>query len=88
LTFSCFIYTLDAGAKTGSLEYGHAGWEPGIVEEGKAEIRVGNEARILPAGDSVSFRFESPHVVADKGKKPLKVCWIITPPKGEEGAGI
>jgi transcriptional regulator with XRE-family HTH domain len=83
-----YYITLDAGAKTGSLEYGHAGWELGIVEEGNAEISVGNETHVLRAGDSISFRSESPHVVTNRGKKPLRVCWIVTPPKGEGGMGI
>ncbi|GHV37962.1 transcriptional regulator [Spirochaetia bacterium] len=78
-----YSITIEPGAKTGSAEYGHPGWELGIVESGSAEITVGNHTHILEAGDSVSFRADAPHVVANPGKNALKVFWIITPPKGE-----
>jgi transcriptional regulator with XRE-family HTH domain len=77
--------TLEPGAKTGSTEYGHPGWELGVVETGKAELTVGNHTHILKPGDSASFRSESPHVLANPGKDRLRVFWVITPPKGEIG---
>jgi transcriptional regulator with XRE-family HTH domain len=80
-----YAITIEAGAKTGSAEYGHPGWELGIVEAGRAEITVGNHTHVLEAGDSASFRADAPHVVANPGKDALKVIWIITPPKGEIG---
>ena len=80
--------TLKPQAKTQGKEYGHPGWELGIVEEGRGELTVGNAAYTLEAGDSVSFRAESPHVLANTGEGPLEVFWIISPPKGEIGAGM
>ncbi|MDR1636496.1 MAG: cupin domain-containing protein, partial [Treponema sp.] len=77
--------TLEEGAKTGGREYGHPGWELGIVEEGRAELIVGNRSYELRKGDSVSFRADSPHVLVNRGENPLKVFWIISPPKGEIG---
>jgi transcriptional regulator with XRE-family HTH domain len=75
--------TIEAGAKTNSSrEYGHPGWELGVVESGKAELTLGNEVYKLRQGDSVSFRADSPHVLANDGKTRLKVLWVITPPKG------
>jgi transcriptional regulator with XRE-family HTH domain len=79
--------TLEPGAKTGSAEYGHPGWELGVVEAGKAELTVGNHTHVLRPGDSASFRSESPHVLANPGKDRLRVFWVITPPKGEVGNG-
>jgi transcriptional regulator with XRE-family HTH domain len=79
--------TLEPGAKTGSVEYGHPGWELGVVEAGKAELTVGNHTHVLKPGDSVSFRAEAPHVLANPGKDKLRVFWVITPPKGEVGNG-
>jgi transcriptional regulator with XRE-family HTH domain len=76
-----YALTLAAGAKTGNAEYGHPGWELGIVEFGRAELTVGNKTHILKAGDSVSFRADSPHILANTGSKPLRVFWVITPPK-------
>ena len=73
--------TIAAGAKTGSAEYGHPGWELGIVEAGQAELSVGNQTYTLKPGDSVSFRAESPHILTNPGGKPLRMFWVITPPK-------
>jgi transcriptional regulator with XRE-family HTH domain len=80
-----YTITIDAGAKTGSTEYGHKGWELGIVESGRAELTVGNKTYNLRPGDSASFRADSPHVLANAGKEALRLIWIITPPKGEIG---
>ncbi len=79
--------TLDPGAKTGGKEYGHPGWELGIVTEGVAELTVGNKTYRLEVGDSASFRADAPHVLANPGESVLRLFWIITPPKGEIGTG-
>jgi transcriptional regulator with XRE-family HTH domain len=79
--------TIAPRSKTCGREYGHPGWELGILEEGRGELTVGNAVCTLEAGDSVSFRAESPHVLANAGEGPLKVFWIISPPKGETGTG-
>jgi transcriptional regulator with XRE-family HTH domain len=79
--------TIDPLAGTREREYGHPGWELGILEEGRGELTVGNAVYTLEAGDSVSFRAESPHALANTGEGPLKVFWIISPPKGEIGTG-
>jgi transcriptional regulator with XRE-family HTH domain len=80
-----YVITIGPGAKTGSAEYGHPGWELGIVEAGRAEVSTGKERYTLEAGDSLSFRADSPHVVANPGEEPLRLFWIISPPKGEMG---
>jgi transcriptional regulator with XRE-family HTH domain len=77
--------TLEGGARTGSDEYGHRGWELGIVESGGAELAVGNRSIRLEPGDSVSFRSDSPHVLSNPGPEPLRMIWVISPPKGEIG---
>jgi transcriptional regulator with XRE-family HTH domain len=79
--------TLEPGAKTGGKEYGHPGWELGIVTEGVAELTVGHKTYRLEVGDSASFRADAPHVLANGGESVLRVFWIITPPKGEIGTG-
>lgn len=83
-----YYITLNPGAKTGSKEYGHAGWELGVVVEGTAELTVGTKTYRLNPGDSASFRSDSPHILANGGETPLKVFWIITPPKGELSTGV
>lgn len=82
-----YYISIDPGSKTGGKEYGHPGWELGIVAEGSAELTVGNETFSLDEGDSASFMADSPHVLINTGEKPLRVFWIITPPKGEIGTG-
>jgi transcriptional regulator with XRE-family HTH domain len=79
--------TLEPGAKTGGREYGHPGWELGIVTEGVAELTVGHKTYRLAVGDSASFRADAPHVLANPGEAALCLFWIITPPKGEIGTG-
>ncbi|HOJ98250.1 MAG TPA: XRE family transcriptional regulator [Termitinemataceae bacterium] len=81
-----YCITLEEGAKTGSKEYGHRGFELGIILEGSADLTIGNKVYHLEAGDSASFRSEAPHVLANVGTGVLRVLWIITPPKGEIGA--
>jgi len=73
--------TIAPGAETGNTEYGHPGWELGVVETGQSELTVGNKTHILKPGDSVSFRADSPHTLANRGAKPLRVFWVMTPPK-------
>ncbi|MDR2109830.1 MAG: XRE family transcriptional regulator [Spirochaetaceae bacterium] len=82
-----YTITIEAGAKTGSREYGHPGWELGIVEKGQADLTVGNEEYTLNPGDSVSFKADAPHMLVNSGDTSLRVFWIITPPKGEIGKG-
>jgi transcriptional regulator with XRE-family HTH domain len=76
-----YVITIEPGAKTSGGEYGHQGWELGLVESGRAELTVGNQTHRLKPGDSVSFRSDFPHVLTNIGKDTLKVFWVITPPK-------
>lgn len=75
--------TLEPGAKTGNAAYGHPGWEVGLVEAGKARLVLGNKTYELLPGDSAGFQAGSPHGLFNAGPEPLRVFWIITPPKGE-----
>jgi transcriptional regulator with XRE-family HTH domain len=77
--------SIDGGAQTQGREYGHPGWELGVLEEGRARLSVGNRDYNLESGDSVSFRADAPHVLANPGTETLRVLWIISPPKGEIG---
>jgi mannose-6-phosphate isomerase-like protein (cupin superfamily) len=54
-----------------------------MVESGRAELTVGNSSYHLEAGDSVSFKSDSPHVLSNAGAVLLRTIWVITPPKGE-----
>lgn len=76
-----YYITIDAGQQNKSTEYGHPGWELGVVAEGNAELTIGRESYTLVPGDSVSFRSDAPHVISNTGDAPLKILWVITPPK-------
>jgi transcriptional regulator with XRE-family HTH domain len=82
-----YFITLEPGAKTGGTEYGHPGFELGVIQDGRAELSVGAHSYNLEVGDSATFRADAPHVLANAGPGTLKVFWIITPPKGENGIG-
>lgn len=77
-----YILHLPAGAARGNQEYGHRGRELGLVEEGTAEFRLGNEVWTLDEGDSVSFDSSVPHRLTNIGPGPLRAFWIVSPPKG------
>jgi len=76
-----YIITIDAGAKTGNAEYGHPGWELGIVESGTMKLTAGDQVFTCKQGDSVSFKADTPHIISNPGKKPLRVFWVMSPPK-------
>jgi transcriptional regulator with XRE-family HTH domain len=76
-----YIITIEAGAKTGNAEYGHPGWELGIVESGTMRLTAGNQVFTCKQGDSVSFRADTPHILSNPGRKPLRVFWVMSPPK-------
>ena len=76
-----YAITIEAGAETGNAEYGHPGWELGVVDSGVAELTIGNQTYTLKPGDSVSFGADSPHILANRSSKPLHMFWVMTPPK-------
>ena len=76
-----YIITIETGAKTGNAEYGHPGWELGIVESGTMKLTAGDQVFTCKQGDSVSFKADTPHILSNPGKKPLRVFWVISPPK-------
>ena len=75
--------TLQPGAQTGSDQYGHKGSELGLVVEGSAELSIGRQVYSLEPGDSASFASDFPHILRNPGQAPLRLFWVITPPKNE-----
>jgi transcriptional regulator with XRE-family HTH domain len=78
-----YILTIEPGAKTGSQEVGHPGWEMGLVVAGKVRLSVGHQEYTLMKNDSVSFASETPHTLACEGEEKTVLFWVTTPPKGE-----
>jgi transcriptional regulator with XRE-family HTH domain len=72
------ISTIHPGAD--SEFYSHDGAEAGVVINGSMELWIGERQFRLEAGDSFSFPSTEPHRCANRGKKPVRVLWVITPP--------
>lgn len=69
------------GGEKGSLEYGHAGRELGIILEGCGELIYGTESYTICKGDTISFPADIPHTLRNTSKHPMKAVWIICPPR-------
>lgn len=72
---------IEPGGEKGKIDYGHPGFEIGIITEGSCEILYGTERYLLKKGDSVSFSSDIPHILKNSGRTILKAVWIITPPR-------
>ena len=72
------ISTIHPGAD--SEFYSHDGAEAGVVINGSMELWIGDRKFRLATGDSFSFPSTEPHRCANRGKKPVRVLWVITPP--------
>ena len=79
LTIETMEIDIEPGGEKGRLEYGHPGYEIGIIAEGTGEIVYGTKSYNLKKGDSVSFSSDIPHILKNTGDKQLKAIWIITP---------
>ena len=72
------ISTIHPGAD--SEYYTHDGADAGLVLSGTLELWVGERHFKLHTGDSFAFPSSQPHRCANRGKRPTKVLWVITPP--------
>ncbi|TKB06952.1 cupin domain-containing protein [Desulforhopalus sp. IMCC35007] len=77
-----FLLEIEAGGEKGDREYGHSGWEFGVILKGQARLIYGNESYDLQQGDSVSFPSDIPHLFANSGTGILKAIWVVAPPRG------
>jgi transcriptional regulator with XRE-family HTH domain len=68
------------GADTGLIPLSHKGEEGGIVLSGRLEVTVGEERRILGAGDAYYFESHRPHRFRCVGHVPCEVVSACTPP--------
>jgi transcriptional regulator with XRE-family HTH domain len=76
-----YLLELDKDGAQGNREYGHPGWEFGVILSGQAELTYGNEFYTLKAGDSVAFPSSVPHIFRNCGKDTLRAIWVVTPPR-------
>lgn len=70
----------EPGADTGRAFLQHASCEGGFVVEGEIEVTVGEESRILKAGESYLFDSRIPHRFRNLSKARAVVVSACTPP--------
>ena len=68
------------GADTGQSMLSHDAEEGGIVLEGKLEITVGEQVRVLSAGDAYRFNSRLPHRFRNTGSEDCVIVSACTPP--------
>jgi len=70
----------EAGADTGESMIEHEANEGGIVISGEIEVTVGEEVRVLKAGDAYLFDSREPHRFRNISDRPAVVISACTPP--------
>lgn len=67
-------------ADTGRVMYAHEGEEGGFVLEGRIEITVGDDRKILGPGDAYFFSSRTAHRFRQVGSEPCIIMSACTPP--------
>ena len=70
----------EPGADTGRVSLKHDGEEGGIVVQGRIEVTVGTQRRVLSAGDAYFFDSRLPHRFRNVGDSPCELISACTPP--------
>lgn len=68
------------GAATASEPYAHDGEEGGVVVAGRIEITVGNQTRVLDAGEGYLFPSRVPHRFRNPGPEECVIVSANSPP--------
>lgn len=68
------------GASTGKHPLTHEGEECGIILKGSLEVRVGEQRKVLHAGDAYYFKSSTPHHFKNIGHETCEVISACTPP--------
>lgn len=71
---------LQPGADTGRVSLSHEGEECGIVISGSLEVTIGDQRRVLRAGDAWYFDSHLPHRFRNTGAEPCVCISACTPP--------
>ncbi len=72
--------TYQPGADSGRVPLSHEGEEGGLVVEGRLEVTVGDQTRVLKAGDGYLFSSVLPHRFRNTGTSPCVIISACTPP--------
>lgn len=68
------------GTDTGADMLQHAGEEGGVVVQGRVEVTVGGEVRVLGPGDGYYFESQTPHRFRNVGEDEAILVSANTPP--------
>lgn len=72
--------TYQPGADTGQSLLQHDGEEAGLVLSGLLEVTVGEQTRLLRAGEAYQFSSRTPHRFRNPGREPCVLVTACTPP--------
>jgi transcriptional regulator with XRE-family HTH domain len=68
------------GADTGRSMLSHDAEEGGIILKGRLEVTVGDQVRVLSAGDAYLFNSRLPHRFRNTGSEECVLVTVCTPP--------
>ena len=68
------------GSDTGDTMLAHDGEEGGVLVQGRVEVTVGDEVRVLEPGDAYYFESRQPHRFRNIGDEPAVLVSANTPP--------
>jgi transcriptional regulator with XRE-family HTH domain len=75
------LSTVEPGGGTGDEPYTHdSDEEVVVVLEGELEVFVGEEHYHLDTGDSITYSSRLPHWNVNRGSRPARVLFCLTPP--------
>tara|TARA_R110002167_G_scaffold14303_4_gene58282 strand:- start:1244 stop:1798 length:555 start_codon:yes stop_codon:yes gene_type:complete len=72
--------TYQPGADSGRVPLSHEGEEGGLIIAGRLEVTVGDQVRVLKAGDGYLFSSHLPHRFRNPGREPCVLVSACTPP--------
>ena len=75
------LSTIEPGGGTGEEPYTHdSDEEVVIVLDGTLDVWVGTEHHVLQEGDALTLASRTPHRNSNRGDRPCRVLFCITPP--------
>jgi mannose-6-phosphate isomerase-like protein (cupin superfamily) len=68
------------GSDTGSEMLSHDGEEGGVIVAGEVEVQIGDQVRVLKAGEAYYFDSRTPHRFRNVGEVEALIVSASTPP--------
>jgi len=79
-TLQILYETYQPGAESGRVMLTHEGEEGGLIIQGRLEVTVGGQTRVLNAGEAYLFPSTTPHRFRNVGEDACIVVSACTPP--------